>query len=188
MRKALNNPRVVAGLCVAAAASVVWNGLPAVMSTAKHESPPDPVQESSPLSSPREADMASESTQIHPSRSLILKKGRQLSWPRSLPRDPFLPHGTGFPRDFVQGAGQQGANDSDQEPTLRLQGIMMREKAPIAVINRTIVREGDRVDGYQVVRILSNAVLVQGPEGERWLGFENDRIPQESTRLEGMGV
>jgi hypothetical protein len=56
-------------------------------------------------------------------------------------------------------------------PELRLTAISERDGAPIAVVNDSVVREGDRVDGARVLRIGPTEVVVEVGGARRTLRF-----------------
>ena len=56
-------------------------------------------------------------------------------------------------------------------PELRLTAISERDGAPIAVVNDSVVREGDRVDGARVLRIAPTEVVVEVGGARRTLRF-----------------
>ena len=70
------------------------------------------------------------------------KKGSQTLWGRN----PFVP-----PQVSLQGISEKG---------LILHGILWEEAAPRAVINGRIVRAGDRIQGYHVVKIEKDRVTL----------------------------
>jgi hypothetical protein len=54
---------------------------------------------------------------------------------------------------------------------LRLMAISERDGAPIAVVNDSVVREGDRVDGARVLHIAPTEVVVEVGGARRTLRF-----------------
>lgn len=68
-------------------------------------------------------------------------------------------------------AEAQPAPVAPPAPELRLTAISARDGAPIAVVNDTVVREGDRVDGARILVIAPTEVVVEVGGARRTLRF-----------------
>jgi hypothetical protein len=85
-----------------------------------------------------------------------------LSWSETAParllRDPFAWRG-----------GAQSASAQTQPATtlFRLQAISIDADKAYAVVNRQVVRPGEKVGDHLVERILATEVWMRGPAGER---------------------
>ena len=100
----------------------------------------------------------------------------QLDWPTSLKRDPFasISHRAADTQETEGKDGQQisGLDTSpDSAPSLRLTAVVLDPEPKVAMINRKLVAEGDRIEGLQVARIESTGVWLNGPSGSQHLGF-----------------
>ena len=90
-------------------------------------------------------------------------------------RDPFEPlvTATGELRTPRSG-GATGA--------LRVEGVLWDPRQPLAIVNGDIRRRGDEVEGYRIVEIRANAIVVEGGEAERLvipvLVEGTERVPQ----------
>lgn len=75
-------------------------------------------------------------------------------------RDPFEPlvSPTGELRTPRSG-GATGA--------LHVEGILWDPKEPLAIVNGDIRRQGDEIEGYRIVEIRRDAIVVEGGEMER---------------------
>lgn len=78
---------------------------------------------------------------------------RSPAWPAGLRRDPF--HG-----DLAIAESREDAAASITEPQLRVGSILLGQPAR-AVINDTVVQEGDFVGGYLVKRIEQREVVLE---------------------------
>ncbi len=60
-----------------------------------------------------------------------------------------------------------------------LQGVSMAQGQSLAVINDMMVAEGEVIDGHRVVRISTDRVVLEGPDGTTELGFHDESIQQD---------
>ena len=173
MRKILNNPLVVAGLCLIAGIIIYLNG---------PESAPEPSRK--PMVSPKKIEVAStmETSRQETKGTIEVDK---LGWTESIVRDPFGPtptrekararktlaHGRGQPTTSRKRSGK----DARLFRSLKLNAIAMEADSRIAVINRSIVKEHDRINGFQVDRIDPDGVTLKGPSGAYRLTFQRER-------------
>ena len=191
MRKALNNPLVVGILCVVALACVYWRMsapptyLTEVDAGVVEEDPiinaePDPpphVSSRPPQLSPAPAIPANASNPSALSSKAILAQ-----WKEVFSRDPFT---------FVAGAMGNGA-DTDgpgesrtpatslpSRKAIQLQAVSVDGPRRFAVINHQVVAEGEKFDGFQVVRIHADGVVFTDQLGEHQVGFGNQ--PEEES-------
>jgi hypothetical protein len=76
--------------------------------------------------------------------------------PRDPVRDLFMP-GRGSVEAESEGSGTPG---SVSVASLKLRGVVMGGKKPVALINDEFLRPGDRISDYQVIRIEEKEVLL----------------------------
>jgi hypothetical protein len=57
-------------------------------------------------------------------------------------------------------------------PAHRLSLVLLDEGRKMAIINGRVLREGDRLETYQVARIEKNRVKLKGGRGELWINLE----------------
>ena len=74
----------------------------------------------------------------------------------SLPRPPATPDANAI-EDAIE---TKILSTEKESPGLVLGGIISGEGAPMAIINQRIVREGDSIDGAQVMRIFDDKVVL----------------------------
>jgi hypothetical protein len=74
------------------------------------------------------------------------------------PRDPFGPHETSEP--------EPAAIEDDRGTQLRLQGIMRVKEQRACVIGGRTYRSGETVEGWKIVRIESDAVVLADRSGQ----------------------
>ncbi len=112
-----------------------------------------------------------------------------LSWRAAPQRDPFSP------RAGAEAAGARPALDpgEPQTPALpTLDALVAGPESLLAVLDDRIVREGDELRGYRVVRISLDGVRVRSARGSLWLtvdggdhaagGAEEQASGQQQTR------
>ena len=116
-----------------------------------------------------------------------------MGWPDQIRRDPFKLVSLAIPSeetdDDFDGNDEKGDEDflsSAQEPNrrgpaLELQAVALGEEGKIAVINRIMVQEGEKIGEYLVVHIRSDAVALEGPAGLEWLEFPGKRRVSEES-------
>ena len=127
----------------------------------------------------------------------------QMGWPDQFGRDPFKPVSLTIPSEEADGhfdgndedaeEDDESSRSPDQElnqrglaleqkgPALELQAVATEGEERIAMINRIMVQEGEKICEYLVVQIRSDAVVLEGPEGLKWLEFLGKwRVSEES--------
>jgi hypothetical protein len=67
------------------------------------------------------------------------------------------------------------------DPPLLLRAVVMGDQNRTAVINRTIVKEGDNIEGVHVLAIQSDGVWLQGPYGRQFLTFLHNETNHEAS-------
>lgn len=113
-----------------------------------------------------------------------------VEWPDTASRDPFA-----FTAAYEEAAILLPTRPTpnkelpDAKPVvgmavLELQGVSMVSDNPMAVINRTIVAEGESIEGYHVVKILTNSVVLEGLLGTKVIEFDNPRAYEEDNEEE----
>lgn len=175
MRQHLNNPWVVLGLCVIAVLVMYLNGEDLTGSSvtrAPLTPKPLPVAPLTPLAKATSEPLATAS----PSEEL------QMDWPNTVNRDPFAPVVSAkyvSDRRAIEGdesSGDFGLPDGVevQPPVFELSAVSLDPKPNKAMVNRKIVEEGDRIEGFRVSRIESDGVWFKGPTGPYHLTFHVD--------------
>ncbi len=110
-----------------------------------------------------------------------------VDWPETTSRDPFA----------FTAAYEEAATLLPTRPTpnkelpdaktilgmavFDLQGVSMVSDNPMAVINRTIVAEGESIEGYHVVQILADRVVLEGLLGTKVIEFADPRADEEDN-------
>ena len=193
MRKALNNPWVVGSLSLAALGAVYSNVMVPDMETLIRppRAPVPPAEGARPSAGPVAGlplPGVGGSVQ-QPLKAQI----DQMGWPDQIRRDPFKLVSLAIPSeetdDDFDGNDEKGDEDflsSAQEPNrrgpaLELQAVALGEEGKIAVINRIMVQEGEKIGEYLVVHIRSDVVVLKGPEGIQWLEFLGKRRVSEES-------
>ena len=154
-RRALRNPLLVGGLCVAAGVAVYVNSID--MLTSEFVAPMVPLS-SPPSGTTLESPLPPPLGSPDPTATV---------WIEQPPRDPFSPIGPPSPSvthsilsNAIPGSPE---SESASAPPMALKAIAMEDEAKSAVINRAIVHEGDTVGGFKVLSIeLSGVWLGQG--------------------------
>ena len=162
MRNALNNPWAVAVLFVIAIGILYLNGL----IPSFEESVEVPMVSSKPVPA-----MKTNSAEV-PSSKIDYDR---IGWSQSIKRDPFSPVSKPSavrPTSVSQAQNHLPNASIAQLPVLHLDAVAVEPGQQMAMINKTIVTEGDRIEGYRVIHIQSNGVLLEGPRGRVHLKFE----------------
>jgi len=184
MRKAFNNPWVVGSLGLTALGAVYSNVMVPDVETLIRP-PRAPAEGARPSAGPVAGlplPGYGESGQ-QPLRAQI----DQMGWPDHIRRDPFK-------LVSLAASSEEADDDYDDEDflssaqelnqrglALELQAIASGEEGKIAVINRIMVQEGEKIGEYLVVQIRSDAVALEGPEGLEWLEFRGKRRVSEES-------
>ena len=174
MRKILNNPLVVAGLCLIAGVILYLNGVE-----------PSFEPSTGTMVTPKKNTILStiDTSSQEQIGSIELDK---LGWTESTVRDPFGPiptQGEARARQtkaqgrvrLASSTKQSGKKDLRLFRSLKLNAIAVEADARIAVINRSIVKEKDRIKGFLVERIEPDGVTLNGPSGTYRLTFTRER-------------
>ena len=108
----------------------------------------------------------------------------KLGWTESIVRDPFGPTPSrGNVRALKTMARDRGQRTTSRKQSgkdvrlfrsLKLNAIAVESDSRIAVINRSIVKENDRINGFQVDRIEPDGVTLHGPSGAYRLTFNRE--------------
>ncbi|MCK4245048.1 MAG: hypothetical protein KAX20_05430 [Candidatus Omnitrophica bacterium] len=95
-----------------------------------------------------------------PSLSKEIEEMQLARWKQNWKRDPFL-----LPAD-------EKKKSILKEFSFSLSGIIWKEKEPLALIDDYIVREGDTVEGYTVVKIAQDKIILEeaGKKYQLFLG------------------
>lgn len=184
MGKLLNNPLFVGLLVLAAMAAASWNVLwPALktLSVSKQVlTGLDPFQ--------REEDMKKKEIVSR----IDLKSAGWIDWPR---RDPFQPPLTLSAPRLEKGEAAHAPEEGEEAMALRekmlraterfrLAAVLIEPGLRYATINGLPVSEGGMIDGYKVLRIERDAVVISGPLGQERLTFVQSPmgavVPEES--------
>lgn len=157
MRKLLQNKLVVSALAGVAALSVAANfvKLPKRLSLAAAREPVVNATDAPPvsLSVPGETEF-----------SRTVRPWRELFPIDSAVRDPFaalVQPGPTIPATATSAAPFQPS----ETPVFVLQAVSIEANRPFAVINQTVVAEGDQISGYRVQSIVSTHVTLSGSSG-----------------------
>ena len=62
-----------------------------------------------------------------------------------------------------------GIFTSSGNASLYLTGIMWDEKKPQAIVGDEVVKEGDMIENYRIVKINKDNVIISGDKGEKTL-------------------
>lgn len=71
-------------------------------------------------------------------------------------------------------ARAQGAEDAPDPLAMKVSFIMLNKKGSLAIVNNSVVAEGETLDGVLVKRIEEERVLLKGKES-RWVYMEGER-------------
>ena len=163
-RRALKNPLVMGGLCIIAGLAVYHNVMESTMTSAL----PDSVV-SAPLSlTSAQASSASFTPQVHDDVAT--------RWIENPKRDPFAPMSVAKrskPSSTQSSISSAGIHEKGREPlkSLELKAIALEAQQRSAVINRSVVYEGEMIEGYQVVSIELQGVWLQRHGKKHLLAF-----------------
>jgi len=185
MKNILNNPWVVGGLCVAALVVIfvrvvfpLW-GSSVQAKPASSQTAPNMEQVVAMLEAMTETKKgkgSAEQAGTHLIQELV-------GWADSFPRDPFRPLPAKPTKKKILTAKPTKKKILTQvsrfkklpEPAssrLQLQSVAMEGSQRIAMINREVVLEGDRVEEFFVLQIQADGVWVKGPGGKELLAFD----------------
>lgn len=161
MRKLLQNKLVVSALAGVAALSVAANfvKLPKRLSLAAAREPVVNATDAPPvsLSVPGETEF-----------SRTVRPWRELFPIDSAVRDPFaalVQPGPTIPATATATATSAAPFQPTETPVFVLQAVSIEANRPFAVINQTVVAEGDQISGYRVESIVSTHVTLSGSSG-----------------------
>lgn len=90
----------------------------------------------------------------------------KLQWGGVLERNPFQPAKTLLPASGVE-KGQDPLSD----PKPKLSAVWIENQSRWAVLNKHVVREGERIQEWRVRSIHADRVVVDGPRGELTVHF-----------------
>ena len=175
MKNVLNNPWVVGGLCVAALVIVfvrvvfpLWGNsvqaIPASSQTASNMEQVIAMLEAT--TETKKEKRAAEQAGTHLTQELV-------GWVDYFPRDPFRPPpAKPTKKKILTQVSKFNPSPKPLSSRLQLQAVSMEGSQRIAMINREVVLEGDRVEEFFVLQIQADGVWVKGPRGKELLGFE----------------
>lgn len=163
-RRALNSPLVMVGLCIIAGLAVYHNVMESTMNTALPDSvdsaqlPQPSAQAFSPSSKPQDHD------------------DKVTQWIENPKRDPFAPVSV---TTLAKPTSNQAETPSPviykkrKEPLkqFELKAISLEPQQRSAVINRSVVYEGEMIEGYHVVSIELQGVWLQRHGKKEFLTF-----------------
>lgn len=167
-RRALRNPLLVGGLCLTAGVAVYVNYTESLTSEFV-----DPVH---PLSFPPERtspDTASSSFLGSPEPAAT-------QWGKPSQRDPFSP--AGIPSRLFSHSEPATSGTVSAEPSqpsfqqMALKAIAVDGEVKSAVINRSIVYEGDMVEEFYVLSIEPNGVWLRRGRHKHFLTFAERKV------------
>jgi len=166
-RRALKNPLVMGGLCIVAGLAVYHNVMESTMNSALLD-----TVDSAPLSlTSAQASSASSTPQVHDDVAT--------RWIENPKRDPFAPVSVAkwSKPSSTQSSISSGIHEKSREPLkpLELKAIALEAKLRSAVINRSVVYEGEMIEGYQVVSIELQGVWLQRHGKKHLLAFTTAR-------------
>lgn len=156
MRKALQNPTVVAIMAILAVIVIIvqisksvtrwpWQARPipttGASTPAKPKGPPPPPQEP-------------------------VVDTSKILWGAVLDRNPFQPAKT-----LVAAAGIDPASPNAPDPKPKLSAVWIQDGGRWAIVNKHVVREGDNVQEWTVKSIRPDRIVVNGPRGELTVQF-----------------
>jgi len=109
---------------------------------------------------------------------------KQVHWVDRINRDPFSlhqAHATPLVKPVVEQAKDKKSAPVTVAPVLTLRAIAVEGAKRTAVINRTIVREGDGMKGFRVISIRPDGVWLQEGHRRRFLTFKDVPHPHETS-------
>ena len=162
-RGALKNPLVMVGLCIMAGIAVYYN----VMESTVDSTLPVSVASAPPPAAPTQAIL---------SPSLVVHDDVATRWIENPKRDPFAPVSMAKwskPSSKQSSASSTGIHGKRNGPLkqLELKAIALEAQERSAVINRSVVYEGEMIEGYQVVSIELKGVWLQRHGKKHLLAF-----------------
>lgn len=171
MRKLLQNKAVVGALSVVAIASVAANFVklptgrfPVVNARQPEAAPPMPAEGQFHIHGPAFA-------------SLAARPWRELYPIDSRARDPFAP--AVLPNPVTVPVPKEP--DLATPPEFQLQAVSLDGNQAFAVINQTVLREGESIAGYQVAQIEPRQVRLTGPLGPIVVGLTRTAAQKPPT-------
>ncbi len=168
IRRALKSPVVVGGLCLVAGvamyANITDSGDQAPTSTRMPSLPINPLS-------------SSETSTTLP---LASHEASAAKWAEHPHRDPFAP----LTSKTSTASGDHQSNRTRHAPSspslspipLILKAVAMDQEEKSAVINRTIVHEGDRVEGFTVLSIEAEGVWLEQHGTKQFLTFRERKM------------
>ena len=179
--KILNNPYAVGALALAAIALVSRNALVPLWHRLMPPKPPQQVSVPAPVPSRpapiMEAKEAAKPAVVPDAEIDVQQIQMDLArWLESPRRDP-----------FQLTAYARGTNQPARE-LLTLKATWLQTGKHLAVINGTIVGEGDTVHGFRIESIAADFVWVLGPAGREQLEFATVVVPGSTNNNGGATV
>ena len=167
-RRALKSPVVVGGLCLVAGVAIYANfmdsGNQPPTSTSRSALPTNPIP-------------SSETSTTSP---LVFPEASAAQWVEHPHRDPFAPLASNPSTESgdhqSNRPGHAPSSSSSPPIPLILKAVSMDQKDKSAVINRTIVHEGDRVEGFLVVSIEAKGVWLEQHGTKKFLSFRERKM------------
>lgn len=171
MRKALQNPTVVAIMAVVAVIIVIVQVSKSVTRW-PWQAPPRPTTGAAVPAKSKEPPPPPQEPVVDTSKIL---------WGAVLDRNPFQPA-----RTLVAAAGLEPSAADNLEPKPKLSAVWIQDGGRWAIVNKHVVREGDTVQLWTVKSIRPDRVVVNGPRGELTVSFpgmtkEPPRQPTQPT-------
>ncbi len=172
-RRALKNPLVMVGLCIVAGMAMYHNVIESTMNTTL------------PVSI---ASLASEET-LTPTISTPSRSGHEevaTQWIENPTRDPFAPISISNWSKRTLASSTASAFRKDEphatSPTgLTLKAIAIEAQHRSAVINRQVVREGEIIEGHQIVSIQLKGVWLKRHGRKQFLTFATNVASESRT-------
>lgn len=168
LRRALRNPILVGGLCLTAGVAVYVNYTDTL--TSEFVSPLDPPS-FPPTGTSLEKTSSTSWGSPEPSAAV---------WSTPSPRDPFSPVRMTSPALPHSSPSNDLAVVPEPRvpsfPQMALKAIAVEDEIKSAVINRTVVYEGDTVEGFQVLSIESNGVWLGQGRDKHFLTFAERKV------------
>lgn len=170
-RRALKSPVMVGGLCLVAGVAVYANFInsdhPPAISLPLPMTPPGGLS----------ASETPSTTQLAPHEDTAM------IWIAHPDRDPFSPASRQDTKHSIR-SGDPTPNRPKPAPIpqsspispLVLKAVAVEQEDKSAVINRTVVHEGERVEGFLVLSIEANGVWVEQQGMKQFLTFKERKI------------
>ena len=166
-RRALKNPILVGGLCLLAVMALYFNFTD---SSGKGNSP---------LSIPKILSRNQTDPDTTPTVQAAKPDISKIAWIEHPLRDPFSPfrsmeqEGSRVSRD---GQFESPGKSAAAFQPLVLKAVAVEDEVKTAVINRTIVHEGELVEGFLVLSIGPTGVWLERSGTKSWLTFQEKKI------------